>query len=261
MSEKEEAKLVAGHDKEGAPIMKARYWWAVLWTENLVDGWEDKIADLVQVPFAYAVHDSDTDSKSEHRKDHVHVIIAFSNTTTKKHALAVFKQLGKSAVNTCQAIINIRHAYDYLIHDTETCRKAGKHEYGPEHRVAGNGFDIGMFEQISQAQKEEMSRELSDLIIGRKIGNIADFYVIAMENFGGEYFEIIRAHNAFYDRLCRGIYLKYYAPESGSSNTPGTRQGHESTCPECGSAEVKKKGKTAADQQRYQCKECGKTFV
>lgn len=32
-------------------------------------------------------------------------------------------------------------------------------------------------------------------------------------------------------------------------------------CPICGSDNVKRNGKTAADVQRYQCNDCGKTFV
>ena len=51
-------------------VNKARYWWAVLYPENMVEGWEDKIDDLLQVPFGYCVQSADTDSKSEHRKDH-----------------------------------------------------------------------------------------------------------------------------------------------------------------------------------------------
>ena len=253
-------------------INKARYWWAVLWQENLIPDWENKLADLVQVPFAYATHDLDKDSKSEHRKDHVHLILAFSNTTTYAHALNIFKLLGDKAVNTCQAIIDIRHAYDYLIHDTENCRKLGKYQYDKEHRVLGNGFDIGMYEQLGEAEKNEMCAKLADLIIGQKIMNLADFYIIAMEQFGFEYFQIIKANNAFFDRLCRGNYLKYengsQQHENGSSvllatwgnDNPATRQQHGNKCPECGSADVKKQGKTAADLQRFMCKECGKTW-
>lgn len=32
--------------------------------------------------------------------------------------------------------------YDYLIHDTDKCRKLGKHQYDPSERITGNGFDI-----------------------------------------------------------------------------------------------------------------------
>lgn len=174
------------------------------------DDWEEKIADILEVPFAYCVHSKDTDSKSDHRKDHVHLIVVFPNTTTYKHALSVFKLLGKDACNTCHACVNIRHCYDYLIHDTESCEKAGKHLYDESERITGNNFDIGAYEQVSQQEKNDILQEICDFVIGQKIVNMADFYIMFSENFGGGvYFEVMKANNALIDRLTRGNYLKY----------------------------------------------------
>lgn len=136
-------------------IGNARYWWAVLYQENMRPDWREKIDDLLQLPYAYCEHTADKDSKSEHRKDHVHIIVAKSNTTSYKHIMEVFNLLsapGKKALNTCEACVNIRHCYDYLIHDTDSCRKQGKEQYDPSRRITGNNFDIGAYEQISSAQ-------------------------------------------------------------------------------------------------------------
>lgn len=43
----------------------------------------------------------------------------------------------------------------------------------------------------------------------------------------------------------------------GISNT----QQHAVSCPICGSADIKKQGKTPGGTQRFACKECGKTFI
>ena len=43
-------------EKAEKPIdtsVKARYWWAVLYQENMVDGWRDNIEELLQLPYAY----------------------------------------------------------------------------------------------------------------------------------------------------------------------------------------------------------------
>ena len=136
-------------------IEKARFWCGVLYPENMVDNWEEEIGDILQLPYAYCLHNQDNDLKSEHRKDHVHVIVAFPNTTTYKHAMTVFGQLsatGKTALNTIQAVINIRNMYDYLIHDTETCKKKGKELYDKSLRITGNNFDIGSYEQLGVAE-------------------------------------------------------------------------------------------------------------
>lgn len=207
--------------ESGARINKARYWWAVLYPENMVPDWESRIGDIVQVPYAYAAHTLDKDSKSEHRKDHVHLILVFGNTTTYKHAMEVFNLLsapGKKALNTCEACVNIRHCYDYLIHDTETCRKEGKHQYDPDHRVTGNNFDIGAYEALSQAEKAEMSQEIVTLIIGKKITNLADCYIIVMDQFGGDYFQVFQANNAFYEEALQGELPQVFGDGRGASH-------------------------------------------
>ena len=102
-----------------AKIDKARFWTGVLYPENMREDWKEVIGDTLQYPYAYCQHSQDKDSKSEHRKDHVHLIVAFPNTTTYKHALNVMDLLsaeGKKAINKCEAVVGIRNVYDYLIH-------------------------------------------------------------------------------------------------------------------------------------------------
>ena len=44
-------------EKAEKPIdtsVKARYWWAVLYQENMVDGWRDNIEELLQLPMPTA---------------------------------------------------------------------------------------------------------------------------------------------------------------------------------------------------------------
>ena len=144
---------------------KARYYWAVLYPENMRDSWQDDIDLLLQVPYAYCIHDKDYLSDiflpdnlkctaGSERKEHVHLILAFANTTTRNHALEVFKALyapGKVAIpgNFIQSIFNIRKAFDYLIHDTDDARKKHKYQYSKDERIMGNCFDIGAYEQLS----------------------------------------------------------------------------------------------------------------
>lgn len=192
-----------------ARINKARYWTGVLWLENLDENWQDEIADLVQVPFAYCIHDKDVDEQNEGRKPHVHLILAFSNTTTYNHALQVFKLLGDKAVNTIQACISIRNTYEYLIHNTESCRKKDKHEYALKERITGNGFDIGFYEQVSVSEKRDMLKELCDFAIDNNFTNFSDFFVASNEAFPSEYFEVITTYSAMLERITRGNYLKW----------------------------------------------------
>ena len=42
---------------------------------------------------------------------------------------------GKRALNAIKPAVNIAHAYAYLIHDTETSRKVGKHLYAKSEQL------------------------------------------------------------------------------------------------------------------------------
>lgn len=203
---------MAQKNDDGITIGNARYWWAVLYQENMRPDWRERIDDLVQLPYAYCEHLADKDTKSEHRKDHVHIILAKPNTTSYKHMMQVFNLLsapGKKALNTCEACVDIRHCYDYLIHDTASCEKAGKEKYSPEQRVTGNNFDIGDFEQISAADKQGMLFELIGYIIAEGFTTINDFTVAAIRDFpDARYRQVIIGYNGTLERYCRGNWQK-----------------------------------------------------
>lgn len=263
-----------------AKIDKARFWTGVLYPENMREDWKDIIGDTLQYPYAYCQHSQDKDSKSEHRKDHVHLIVAFPNTTTYKHALNVMDLLsaeGKKAINKCEAVIGIRNVYDYLIHDTEDCRKKGKELYAPSERVTGNNFDIGAFEQLGTAEKNEMFIALSNAIKDNGIFNYMDFYEYVVNTYEDmNYVEVMRCYSSHFQRMCDGNYQKWqqgrlrgaYGVENGSKEAPSQAKAHEKPtektticCPECGSVDIVKRGKTLANTQRWGCNDCGKKFV
>lgn len=186
---------------------KSKYWVAVLWPENLSADWQDTIGDTLQLPYAYCVHSPDDDSQ----KEHVHLMVAFPNTTTYNHALTVFKLLGDKAVNSCQAIINVRHMYNYLIHDTEDAQKKGKPLYPKEARITGNNFDIHHYEQLSVAEKDDIKRALAAIILRLKIVNYRDFYAYVAEEYAEDisYLTVAEEKSAFFERLTKGNFQKY----------------------------------------------------
>ena len=159
-----------------ARINKARHWWAVLYPENMIEDWQNKIDDVIQHPYAYCVHNLDTDSQSEHRKDHVHLLVTFPNTTTYNHALSVFRLLGEKAVNTCEAVVNVRHCYDYLIHDTKKAKSDGKYQYPESCRITGNCFDIGAYEQLGVVERREIFEELCNYVTDNEITDVATLW-------------------------------------------------------------------------------------
>lgn len=191
-------------------IDKGRYWWCVLYPENMINDWESKIAHYVQLPFSYCIHDQDlTNDPDETRKVHVHCIIAFPNTTTKKHAAAVFSTLALKdckAFNDIEAVINIRHCYDYLIHHTDECIAMNKFQYDSTLRKCGNNFDIGAFEQESVVDTQAKLDQLSLFIIEKRFCNWNDFYLELLNNFDVSYRLLARANHGFLMEFIRGNY-------------------------------------------------------
>ena len=108
---------------------KVKLWEGICYPENMLEDWQEEIDDILQVPFAYAIHDIDHDQKSKQRKTHVHIIVVWGGNTTRKAIINVLNRLsadGKRCCSSAEPVNNIRHAYDYLIHDTASCRKKGK---------------------------------------------------------------------------------------------------------------------------------------
>ena len=249
-------------------INKARYWVGVLYPENMLDDWDQEIGDIVQVPYAYCVHNDDSDSKEDERKTHVHLILVFPNTTTYNHAMEVYSLLSKpnfKAINKCEAIIDIRAKYDYLIHDTDTAKKQGKKLYPKSCRITGNNFDIGMYEQLGVVEKNEMCNLLCNIIIAEKFTNFTDFYEYCMLNLFPEnsnYFEIVKSYSGLFERLTKGNFQKFgdFSTKNRSNQTHQTHQTHEKCCPNCGSINYKKNGFTVENKPRFRCKDCGKSW-
>lgn len=193
-------------------MSKSKYWVGVCYPENMSSTWQSDISDTVQVPYAYCIHDKDLlKDGDESRKIHVHIILVFPNTTTQRHALSVFNLLsapGRVCCPMCQPIINIRSKFDYLIHDTDECRKKEKYLYSPSERITGNNFDIGSYEQLSIEEKNDMAMELCNVIVQNNFTNFADFYMFVISNFDRQYFEIIKSYSGLYDRLIKGVWLR-----------------------------------------------------
>ena len=199
---------------------KARYWVGVCYPENMIEDWASVIGEKLQLPYAYCVHNKDCTTAKEDRKDHVHIMLCFPNTTTKKTAVTLFNKLSLEGMICCpsaEQVHNVRFMYEYLIHNTEDCKKKGKYLYEPKERICGNNFDIGAFEQISTTDKLFMAQELADLIVEQNFENLIDLYMFVASNYEIQYFEVLKGSGSFFSSLCKGNYLKNHC----SPNTHG----------------------------------------
>lgn len=102
----------------------------------------------------------------------------------------------------------IRSVYDYFIHNTDECKKLGKHLYDPFERITGNNFDIGSYEQLGQAEKDQILLAITDFIFSHNIENFADLVYHVRNSFDNEYFSILKCNSTYFQALTKGIYLK-----------------------------------------------------
>lgn len=191
---------------------KAKYWTCILYPESMVDDWQDKICDILQVPFAYCIHDKDKDGHDGDRKIHVHVEIAFPNTTTYKHVLGLVQEL----MPTClivKKVINVRYMYEYLIHNTDSCKKSGKHLYSSSERILCNNFDIGAFEQRSLEDKRQDAKDLKRYIIKNQIDNAYELDLSLNsdpdidDDLRDRFEDAILCYSGYINNICKGVFL------------------------------------------------------
>lgn len=202
-------------EETNSKVGKAKYWSFIGYPESMVENWEEDISRILQLPYAYCVHDKDvlqeTGEVVKHRKAHVHFIVAFNNTTTYNHVLKIAKKLG--AINTVEACINVRWCYDYLIHDTDDSRNKGKYVYAESERILGNGFDIGSYEQVSTSDKIAMTRELMTLACSGQFYNFLDFTTYVTTNYDDKYVAEFIAHQSLLNNIVKGNYHKWEMEE------------------------------------------------
>lgn len=176
-----------------------------MYPESMVENWEEEIGDILQVPYAYCIHNQCVDQQGEPRKNHVHIMIAYANTTTYKAVMSVFEKLG--TVNKVERVHNVRHMYNYLIHDTETCKKKGKHLYSQKERITGNNFDIGAYEQIGVVDKENIILEIRKLIKSFDFQDFSELDDYMADNFDLEHNTVFRQNYGYFNSIVAGRYL------------------------------------------------------
>lgn len=200
------------------PRITAKYWEAILYTENMVEHWKEIIDDVIQVPFAYCVHDKDPhivkDSGEVIKKIHVHLFIAYNNVTTLNQILKLCNKLslpGARCCSTAEEVVSPVHAYDYLIHATKKAREQGKFLYPENERITGNNFDIHFIANEDEHEKCIKVQQLTELIIQNKICNYVDFVNAVLNTYDDSYFHLQEVKSSYFEKLTKGNYNKYLA--------------------------------------------------
>lgn len=156
---------------------------------------------------------------------------------------------------------------EYRHHNQNLHVSPDKEQYDPSERITGNNFDIGAYEQLGTAEKNEMFLEMGQAIREHGFTNYMDFYEFVVDTYEDmNYIEVMRCYSGHFERMTRGNYQRWEQGQRGLR--PSQAKLHENStnttpdcCPACGSVDIVKSGKTLANTQRWACKDCGKRFV
>ena len=209
IQEQEELEIEAKGVEKFNPKAKTRYFVAVMYPESMIPNWKDEIDDIIQRPFAYCIHDKDLCKDGVTlRKEHVHIMIAFNNSTTTKHALEVYNLLSQKGKNIkyCEMVINVRNKFEYLIHNTEKAKKDGKYLYDESERILGNSFDIGAYEQLSLSDKRNIRKSIAAIINKFHFLSFSELDEYVREHLSDEYYDEFTSHQGYFANLVRGHY-------------------------------------------------------
>lgn len=221
LQEQEEAEIQKKGEEKYNPKAKARYFVAVLYPESMIPNWQDVIDDTLGIPYCYCVHDKDVlQDGTTLRKPHVHIMVAFNNSTTTKHALEVFNLLCQKdkGIKYCEMVVSVRNKYEYLIHNTNGAKKANKHLYDVSERISGNNFDIGAYEQLSTADKREMRKTIASIVNACSFTNFAELDEYVRTKMSDEYYDEFICHQGYFANLVRGCYNSLKTELSGETN-------------------------------------------
>lgn len=84
--------------------------------------------------FAFCVHDRDRNADGTLKKLHIHILMYFDERVSSSYVAFWFHTLEIKVISRS----NISTEWNYLIHDSEACRKAGKFQYPVSDRISNN---------------------------------------------------------------------------------------------------------------------------
>lgn len=169
---------------------KARNWEVLIYPEDL-DLKEDIKYEIfkerldyyltnIKIKYAGIIHDNDIKEDGEKKKQHAHVIVIWSNTTTKK---AVSDSLNISE-NRINKINNLNLMYEYLTHKNDR----NKYQYDKNEIIKSQDFEEVDIIEKKKSDKLHDLKYITKFIEENEITNI----ISLINNIEFEYLEYIQ---------------------------------------------------------------------
>lgn len=151
----------------------------LLYPENLPADWETRLREL-DIPMAISpLHNKDIDKKmGGFKKPHYHGIAMYKNPITrdgmtKRLNRALAHDGYKNCVPQVQFLVKgVKSTYLYLTHESDSAIEEGKHVYDSSEIKLLNNFDISRYVVLDASEKEELLRDLLELIYKYRLVNM-----------------------------------------------------------------------------------------
>lgn len=143
-------KAVKKYDKKRAG-KRARAWTALIYPDSAVDGWQDKLRELLVECLISPLHDKDILPDGSPKKPHWHVVLSFKNPTTYQLACEIFEEIGAVVPpeKDCK-VKDFRQMARYLCH----LDQPEKHRYEINEVVSIGAIDYEMLVMSSKDEDE-----------------------------------------------------------------------------------------------------------
>lgn len=174
--------------------IKKRYWAFVLYPESAPKDWEELLQKLGVTCAVSPLHDRDLNANNEIKKEHYHIILAYSGPTT-------FNNVKKLTVDTLNGTIpqpleHVKGYYRYLSHKDNP----EKAQYNESDIRSINGFNIFDYMEVSGLEKTRLKVAILDDIIKNDIKEYAELCLFyAYDDL--TMFEIVSTNTIFFNRF------------------------------------------------------------
>ena len=190
-------------------IVKARYWWFVLYPESAREDWREWLQSI-GLPFAVSpLHDKDVNPDGTEKKPHHHIIIAFNGPTTYQNVNKnICEVLGQPHP---QYLFAVKGAYRYLTH----ADNPEKYQYDPKEIELRNGFDVAEFCEMTITDEDRLYQSIEDIIFSN---DFTEFFEVVVHLKQEGYFEMLsffRRHSVYFRELINSY--RFYSRQRENS--------------------------------------------
>lgn len=180
-------------------IVKARYWWFVLYPDSVPDNWLEFL-QKTGLPFCVSpLHEYDVNPDGELKKPHYHVILCWSGPTT-------FSNVKKNITDPLgqphpQYLMSVKGAYRYLTHQDNP----EKYQYNDNDIRPYGGFNINDYAELTISDEDRIYDSLENIIFQNKISDLYQLIKFLDKDGLYELKSFIRRHTYYVEKLLSSL--------------------------------------------------------